>query len=65
MGYFFKKRTMKPRDIREKYGVIANTNCSSKELIDGVERQWKRFNDPEFQEEEFKEKIKRVFPSVE
>lgn len=58
-----RKKRLSPKQIRKEYGRLAQTNISSQDLIDGAEKQWKRFNDTKFQEEEFEKKIRRVFGS--
>ncbi len=65
MGIFnlFKRKKMKPREIREKYGTLATTNVTPLQLQQGVERQWRRYNCRVFQEKEFYEQLNRVFPN--
>lgn len=61
MNIFRKRKKMSAKQIREKYGRLSYTNATSVEINNGIDRQWRRYNDPEFQEKEFEEKFKRVF----
>jgi hypothetical protein len=58
-----RRRGITPRQLREKYGSLTTVNSSTEKLIEGVERQWKRYNDPEFQHKEFEDRMGKVFGS--
>lgn len=60
IGIRKKKSAMKAREIRRKYGVIAQTNVTDIEINEGIERQWRRYNDVNFHQEEQLERIDRV-----
>jgi hypothetical protein len=59
MKIFRKKVT--PKELRRKIGAMTTSNETVQDLIEGVERQWRRYNDPEFQKEEFNKKYNQVF----
>ncbi|WP_154662991.1 hypothetical protein [Massilibacterium senegalense] len=44
-----KRKRLTARQLRERYGSFTTMNVSIEELKEGVERQWKRYNDSEFQ----------------
>lgn len=56
-----RKKPMKAREIRDRFGTIAISNCTDKEIDEGIERQWKRLNDPLYQQEEQKEQLKKLY----
>jgi hypothetical protein len=58
---FVSGKKISPKELREKYGSLTTSNESVQDLIDGAERQWKRYNDPEFQKCEFYERFNRIF----
>ena len=58
----FRRKKITPKELRQKYGSLTNSNETVQQLIKGAQRQWRRYYDPEFQKQEFEEKIKRLFP---
>lgn len=56
-----KRKRLTARQLRERYGSFTTMNVSMEELKEGVERQWKRYNDREFQHQEFQERLGKVF----
>lgn len=57
----FSKKKISPRQLREKYGAFTNSDESAQALLRGANRQWKRYNDPQFQKNDFEERFNRVF----
>jgi hypothetical protein len=56
-----KRKGITPRELRKKYGSLTTMNVTEEQLIEGATRQWKRYNDPTFQREEFEERLVKVF----
>lgn len=65
MGKIFKKGKLTPRYLRRHFGKLTNTNESVEELVVGAQRQWRRYNDPKFQEFELNETLKKMYPKYE
>lgn len=56
-----KRKGITPRQLREQRGSLTHMNVSIEQLKEGAERQWKRYNDREFQHQEFQERLEKVF----
>lgn len=57
----FYKKKISPKLLREKYGALTKSDESTQALLDGVDRQWKRYNDPEFKKNEFDKRFNKIF----
>ncbi|KOF09265.1 hypothetical protein AC739_15590 [Planococcus glaciei] len=56
-----KKKRITPGELRKTRGRLTNVNVTNKQLVEGADRQWKRYNDLDFQREEFEERLEKVF----
>jgi hypothetical protein len=54
------KKKITPKELLEKQGSLLYSSESTLDLILGAERQWKRYNDPVFQEKEFYKKYNKL-----
>ncbi len=63
MPRFFKKSHKKtsPSELYKNHGNTTRTNITSYDLKKGADKQWKRFNDSSYKDEEFEKKLLKVF----
>lgn len=57
----FSKKKISPRLLREKYGALTRSDESTQALLNGADRQWKRYNDPRFQKNDFDKRFNQIF----
>lgn len=56
-----KKKGITPRELRAEVGSLTTIDVIDGQLKHAAERQWKRFNDSDFQHKEFEYRFEKVF----
>ncbi|MFL1997690.1 hypothetical protein VYF65_003476 [Lysinibacillus irui] len=56
-----KKKGITPRELRAEVGSLTTIDVTDVQLKTAAERQWKRFNDSDFQHKEFEHRFEKVF----